>query len=301
MSDLVQYSLALLGLLVVYLGLKRDLAGRTIIHKENAKKTISVAFIICLLSMITIKFSSIEKRKEKELSDSTSKSISNKNDSLQKSLRIATNALSIKVDNSTDTLLNEALLNSLKASKHLDRSTARIEEAVFGGKGEIHAEIRLTYDLKTFTFNVINHNKKPQYDVNMLIFDYNKLSKCRNLGDKGEWIFESNCFETARFDMPVFNLNSISEIQLPGQFSFERVNSNKFYIFISTRSYKFIQELMATKDGQAFRIFEYNEKLKIKNILKIWNPDNIKVNWGKEFQIPPTLLSGQLISKKDIF
>lgn len=296
-KEIVLSFLSIATAVIAIYAVQRDLNGKIGKYKKYAIMSIWLVSIFTLGSIYETFSSGIESRLEKHISDSTLLSISNKNDSL----RNANDAISLKITNSTDTLLNEASRKSILASANLEKSTQRMEEAVFGGYGEINSEAVMMPDLKNFFLIAVNPYEKPQYDVNLTVFDYNKLSTCNNIGDAGEWIFEPSCYQQSMYKEPTFNINSKSNQQMNYQFPIEKNFNNRFYIFIESRRYKFTQELIVRKDGQAFRLFQYDDKLKIKKIIKTWNPYKIKIDWEKEFKIPPNFTYGRRVEKSELF
>jgi hypothetical protein len=289
---------AVLTAVAAIIGLRKDLFNK----KERKLRKSAIRSILLILIASVVSCYLIYKQTDKTIFDKTQLQTEKSEETkrfnnlslLAQQLRKDNEALTKKLEVSTDTLLSQAAVESLNASRQLRGSTERIEEAVFGGKGLIHLKLQAELDKKHLHLELSNPNKYPQYDVSITCYDYNELIKCARIKDDNTWIVDFNCSENSKFQSPDLNMNANATVAFEKQIPFPFNSNLKFYFFIQSRSLSYIQELFSNNMGQCYRLFKFDIKTRRKTIIKISNPNNMNINWEKEFSFPPVFNNGNI-------
>jgi hypothetical protein len=134
---------------------------------------------------------------------------------------------------------------------------------------------------------ILMHNPSPLplFDVGLQIWNYAELQKCDIRQVNGEYIIERNCYDNSRHSEmhPVVYGDAYFATKLECQSD----RPLKYRGFFVCRKSKYYTDLLyIPSKGSIARRFKWiNDKM---SEIKIYNPQNIEINWNKEFPYPPT-------------
>ncbi len=289
--EIIQAVLAILSLSITYIGLQRDMNARSRRYKINAKIAIGLVALVSLLSIVSAIWTGAESRSDRSKLDSTLISLSKKNDNLQTNLIEANKALMNKLDQTRDTLANQAAEKALLASKQLVNLSTTMQRSILGGTDGLYVAKTVGKADSIFAMVLVNRNNFPHYDISIIRYDYDEICKCPIETLKDIQLVDFTCFNKSKIEVSptAVGKNSLLNIE-PFSFIATNVSYKKYYFFIRSRSVDYIEEYFIGEKkgvyGECFRIFTMDKGKK--KILSTINPGNIPIEWEKEFKMMPT-------------
>jgi hypothetical protein len=134
-----------------------------------------------------------------------------------------------------------------------------MQRSVLGGGDGLFVVAGLGKADSVIAMRLFNNSKSPHYDVSLIRYDYDEISRCTQTEINGDIYTNPACMERSRTQISVPTIAKNGELSIePLNFIGSRIQYKKFYIFIRSRSLNYIEEFYLTTNGFALRLFVMN-------------------------------------------
>ncbi|GAA4313402.1 hypothetical protein GCM10023149_09150 [Mucilaginibacter gynuensis] len=287
MTDSYPYDLILQCILTasipftLYFQIKGDFRARTLEKKKEAKILMWLTGFFTLITICYQILNAVVANGKEEILNASLKSISDKNDSLNKLIVLSNFSLRKKIDTSQAENARIAAEKALIASRELNLTADHLTTIITGSRRP--PEFFFEKNVSKLNGLLKNYDKLPANFI-VTVIDYEWASICKRTKDN-KFIDKSCYLKYSKSQSVSMPAGSLTEIPLP--FIIDHEIFGRYQILIDYPDTRFVIQVEYKVEQKVItmskRILKLNSVL---NATQVSELNQLRIDWRKEFDIP---------------